>query len=602
MTDILGTEDADALVGTPGSERIDGRGGDDTIRAGGGRDTVAGGAGDDRIFLSDLVLGIEVDAGAGDDLIDFGSPGAASVLDGGEGDDTLIVADDRFSLHPILADDPAAAGFELVVRSASNFYERVTSVVRGVEQVSEGFIFDDYNPRAFDVRLADAGGSSLTGTGARGLFAVGGAGDDTIEGTFGASADGLWGGAGDDLIVTAGGGTLRGGLGADTLRAGEAAAITWFEAGDLAELEGDEIDGFGGRDEVRIASDRALYLQLWTSEGDLTRFVAFDGFGGSATFYLTGDRTGNAFRLVNEDGVARLLLADIVEETGTAEADDLRGLAGNDILIGGDGNDSLYGFEGSDRLVGGAGNDRLSGGIDRDADTLLGGEGGDWAYVYGGADEVILGNGFDSLSVIGLTDFVLAFGGADEDNLYLDADKVGGFVAAFSDGGIVVTGGEPNGQLRAEEFEQFSATSTVAGADMVLSGDASGIDLRLDGNDLRGATLFDLSGVTGAGATVTSWGTGDTMIGGAGDDVLTDDYFSLIAYGLDDPNGDADTLRGGAGDDTLSASYGDDELDGGDGADVLSGGSGDDRLIGGTGADLIEGGAGADLIYGDGVV
>ncbi|MFT4716256.1 MAG: serralysin [Paracoccaceae bacterium] len=67
--------------------------------------------------------------------------------------------------------------------------------------------------------------------------------------------------------------------------------------------------------------------------------------------------------------------------------------------------------------------------------------------------------------------------------------------------------------------------------------------------------------------------TGDTLVGGLGDDVVD----------------------GGRGKDILSGGMGDDLLLGGNGRDVISGDAGDDRLIDGIGRDTMTGGAGADV-------
>lgn len=73
---------------------------------------------------------------------------------------------------------------------------------------------------------------------------------------------------------------------------------------------------------------------------------------------------------------------------------------------------------------------------------------------------------------------------------------------------------------------------------------------------------MDLRGTQGA----------DTLVGGAGDDVI---------YGFEG----ADTLKGGGGNDVIA---------GNEGNDVLQGGDGDDYLLGGPGNDTIDGGAGND--------
>ncbi len=93
---------------------------------------------------------------------------------------------------------------------------------------------------------------------------------------------------------------------------------------------------------------------------------------------------------------------------------------------------------------------------------------------------------------------------------------------------------------------------------------------------------------------------GETIIGGAGDDLLIGtDGDDLIIGG--DGN---DTIFGAAGDDTLIGGGGDckndgnNVIDGGDGNDFVLGGSGNDTLFGGAGNDTIIGGSGDNFIVG----
>jgi len=74
-----------------------------------------------------------------------------------------------------------------------------------------------------------------------------------------------------------------------------------------------------------------------------------------------------------------------------------------------------------------------------------------------------------------------------------------------------------------------------------------------------------------------------TLIGGAGNDILTGTPFS-------------DVLDGGANDDTLTGNAGNDLLDAGEGDNFLYGGLGNDRLIAGAGIDRLEGGDGIDYL------
>jgi Tol biopolymer transport system component len=79
----------------------------------------------------------------------------------------------------------------------------------------------------------------------------------------------------------------------------------------------------------------------------------------------------------------------------------------------------------------------------------------------------------------------------------------------------------------------------------------------------------------------------DLILGEAGDDTLraVTSYFT------------GDTLVGGPGRDLLLGSPAADQLEGGRGTDVLRGGASPDRLIGGPGRDVIQGQGGRDAIY-----
>jgi Ca2+-binding RTX toxin-like protein len=63
-------------------------------------------------------------------------------------------------------------------------------------------------------------------------------------------------------------------------------------------------------------------------------------------------------------------------------------------------------------------------------------------------------------------------------------------------------------------------------------------------------------------------------------------------------DGPAQTLIGGAGDDLLVGSTGNDRIIGNNGADVLAGGDGNDWMSGGRGRDVLHGGHGADTMLG----
>jgi len=85
----------------------------------------------------------------------------------------------------------------------------------------------------------------------------------------------------------------------------------------------------------------------------------------------------------------------------------------------------------------------------------------------------------------------------------------------------------------------------------------------------------------------------DTVLGGAGNDTLSGNFFFGGGNYFDGGDGNdylyswvgSNTFIGGAGNDTLSGGLGNDDLDGGAGDDTLSGGLGNDTLSGGEGSD-----------------
>jgi Ca2+-binding RTX toxin-like protein len=115
------------------------------------------------------------------------------------------------------------------------------------------------------------------------------------------------------------------------------------------------------------------------------------------------------------------------------------------------------------------------------------------------------------------------------------------------------------------------------------------------GNDtiLAGFLRAEIGG--GGGADRIEGGAGgDTIWGGAGrDTILADDGNDLVYGGQGH-----DDIQGGDGSDTLFGDEGNDLLDGGGSHDNLLGGEGDDVLRGGDGSDRLDGGEGNDWLDG----
>jgi Ca2+-binding RTX toxin-like protein len=183
--------------------------------------------------------------GPGDDTLSAVS--AFALLDGGAGGDTMegsdAQVDYRARVNPVIvvgngAADDGEAG------EGDNVSPNVFLVLGG----SAGDTFTD-------VDAAGRGGNdTFISTGARGVFGLGGSGDDVLIG--GARADSCFGGRGEDDLNGGGGSDdFDGGRGADTIRGGRGRDFLFGGRGDDLLIGGDgrefEISGGGGDDTLR---------------------------------------------------------------------------------------------------------------------------------------------------------------------------------------------------------------------------------------------------------------------------------------------------------------------------------------------------------------
>ncbi len=317
--------------------------------------------------------------------------------------------------------------------------------------------------------------------------------------------------------------------------------------------------------------------------------------------------------------------------------DTQNGNVGDDSLFGGAGYDSLIGLNGFDWLDGEAGNDQLFGG--RDRDVLMGSDGDD--ALHGGSEDDTLEGGGGNDLLIGDGGIDVMRGGLGDDVYVVDraADQV------------VEVGGEGYDIVR-------SSVIALSGGDMA----------QVEVLQLQGAQDLDLSGgsqvmlmIGNAGRnTLTSGGMdGESLMGGAGDDVLLalttvnrvelyggtgdDRYFlydplldhvhEAAGQGFDvvetesaslDASSGADfgqnievlrllgaavldltgggsvqRLEGNAGANHVTGVGSAEQLIGGAGNDTIDGGAGDDTLSGGADTDELHGGAGNDCFVFD---
>ena len=173
-------------------------------------------------------------------------------------------------------------------------------------------------------------------------------------------------------------------------------------------------------------------------------------------------------------------------------------------------------------------------------------------------------------------------------------------VAWFPDGRRIAVG-TPYGVF-ALEVETGAARKWISGMDFDWSPDGRRVAF-VAGRECRDRLGIYVANADGSGIRRI---TNDCrIIGTDGSDSLVGTELADILLGLNgndtltarDPYYMGDTLDGGAGDDVLIGDWKLDTLRGGPGADTLRGGPSGDGLYGGPGRDVIDGQGGRDLIF-----
>ncbi|WP_223532300.1 peroxidase family protein [Pseudomonas sp. BF-R-30] len=404
--------------------------------------------------------------------------------------------------------------------------------------------------------------------------ASGGDGNDILNGLGG--NDILNGDAGNDVLIGGGGAdTMAGGVGDDV-----------YEVTDLGDVVTELVGG--GSDTV------------WTSLASYTLGANVENlfFGGSGNFVGIGNALDNT--LVGSAGIDVLIggggadtmvggasndvyevtdLGDVVIELAGAGTDTVwtslasytLGANVENLFFGGSGNFAGTGNALDNIIVGGAGNDVLIGGVGND--TIIGGA---------GADSMVGGVGNDTYEVADLGDVVteLAGGGSDTVWTSLASYTLGADVENLFFGG--------SGNFAGSGNELDNAIVGGAGNDVLIGGAGNDVIMGRAGADtMAGGVGSDVYEVTDLGDVVSE-------LAGAGSDSV---WTSLSSYTLGADvenlffggssnfagtgNGLANTIVGGAGNDVLT---------GGGGNDVMSGGvAGNDTFAfaAGFGSDTI---------------
>ncbi|MGZ5007343.1 MAG: calcium-binding protein [Methylobacter sp.] len=534
-------------------------------------DTLYDSPGNDRILSGggkDIVTALR----GGDDLIEAGS--GQDKVNGGAGNDVIIGGEDNDILAGGANDDRIYADAQISVADAI------------------------------------AAGNSQTGSGLKGEWLAGNAGDDIL--ISGIGNDVLTGGGGNDLLI--------GGAGDDDI-SGDAdyvasdfnwAITTTNGVRQYSPVVGDIAPAGAGADVIYAGAGNDY---VWAGQGNDVLF--------------------------GEDG-----------------NDALNGQEGNDVIMGGAGNDIVAGQEGDDVLIGGAGNDILIGGTGKDTYIFNRGDGCDTVIdtekdsnlIFGagistkditlrlGSLELDLGNGdqvhingFDQNDVFNSSS-VSTFDFADGTELSIEQLLARGFDLDGTGQDDSITGTNTtdriNGLAGNDSLWGGGGNDTLdggAGADQLQGGAGDDLYLNVTGedtiSDIEGHNTIQLAYATGVGADglkATYYGNQNQYLRldislDNGETLKIQDAFFGTEADLRFANGnqlDLETLVGTSVTTSLNLQQGDnggklyggaaaDNLHGGSGDDVVSGANGNDNLYGGAGNDTLRGGDGGDYLQGD---
>jgi len=277
---------------------------------------------------------------------------------------------------------------------------------------------------------------------------------------------------------------------------------------------------------------------------------------------------------------------------GTAEDDALNGMGGADLLSGGGGDDVLITEASDDTVNGGAG-----------LDTQISGQG------VVGLDRIVAGSGVETLVMRDYIGSAAWFYGS----VSAQGNSLGNLIRDEGQGGLILAGGAGNDTLLGGGganlfYEVLQGSDRVDGGGgrdgLAFYASSGGLVVDFAAGTVSGAggsvsftgieyaygsSAADLLTAGAQGAEFYAGSGNDTLVGGAGNDLLSD-------YNLDPQllGGGNDRMSGKGGDDTLVGAIGNDTLSGGAGHDALNGESGADQFV----FDVAPGSANADTVFG----
>jgi Ca2+-binding RTX toxin-like protein len=397
--------------------------------------------------------------------------------------------------------------------------------------------------------------------------------------------------------------TVYGRQGADTITSStQGGSLIYGEEGnDSLIAKGAKDTLYGGPDEDILTSQQTLaYLDGEAGADTLIAQATATLHGGAGDDYVQGTGQGNT------------LLGDGANDTI------IGGAVGTDTLIGGKGNDVLGFLTAKGQLNFSNNNDFTLGTGNQGGNFMRGDRDNDSLYAINQRDTLLGGKDNDTL--LGAGSYSYLSGDEGNDVVFYNQNTTGN--SAFGSSVFLLT------------YEKVTLVGG-AGNDSIIGpigpGPLSGSKNLIVGDAIDGTTPVGTTpGTTAGNDTLVTYGKQDTVLGGAGNDLITSktgtgvnssfvplttaDYFGKNILDGGDGNDTitaasiTDTMIGGAGNDSLGGLF--TSASGGDGNDTingtangtlpatLNGDNGNDYLIGGRSApNSFGGGAGNDTIF-----